>query len=297
MKLKYLAAAICVVFLMEQESGHAQSAQQSKLLFTNAIGVQMYTFRNSKKDPVAILDTLKNLGITEIEGGAPMGNKPDGTPYTRDEVKQLMTERGISVVSVGVNYNALKTDEGVMRAIANAKANGAQYIMCSWINFDKVFKFEDAKQAVEIFNRAGKLIRENGLTFAYHCHGYEFHPYEDGTLFDYIAKNTDPENVSFEIDILWAFFGGQDPAKLILKYGDRFKLMHVKDLRKGIKGDLTGLTSPMNDVAVGDGQLDIPSIMRAAKKVGIKHYFIEDESPLHAEQMPRTIAYLRSIKE
>jgi len=169
--------------------------------------------------------------------------------------------------------------------------------MCAWINFDKTFKLEDAKKAVEVFNKAGKMMKGNGLTFTYHCHGYEFQPYEDGTLWDYMAKNMPAEYVSFEIDILWAYFGGQDPAKLILKYGDRCKLMHVKDLRKGVKGNFTGLTDTMNDVAVGEGQLDIPAIMKAAKKVGIKHYFIEDESPLHAEQMPRSIAYLRSLKE
>ena len=112
-----------------------------------------------------------------------------------------------------------------------------------------------------------------------------------------MAKNMPAEYVSFEIDILWAYFGAQDPANLILKYGNRCKLIHVKDLKKGVKPNFTGLTDQSNDVAVGEGQLNIPEIMKVAKKVGIKHYFIEDESPLHAEQMPRSIAYLRSLRE
>jgi sugar phosphate isomerase/epimerase len=49
--------------------------------------------------------------------------------------------------------------------------------------------------------------------------------------------------------------------------------MHVKDLKKGTPKDLTGGTSTENDVAVGTGELDIPAIMKEAKKVGIKHYF------------------------
>lgn len=293
----YLLLSFCLLGVLSTAMVSAQTKKQkTKLLFTGPIGVQTYTFRNSGKNPVAILDTMKALGMTEIEGGV-KGVKPDGTEYSSEEIARLLAERGIKIVSVGSGYTQLQTEEGIKKVIENAKSVGASYIMCAWINFDKTFKLEDAKKAIGVFNKAGKMIKENGLTFTYHCHGYEFQPYEDGTLWDYMAKNMPAEYVSFEIDILWAYFGGEDPAKLILKYGDRCKLMHVKDLRKGVKGNFTGLTDPMNDVAVGEGQLDIPAIMKAAKKVGIKHYFIEDESPLHAEQMPRSIAYLRSLKE
>ena len=72
--------------------------------------------------------------------------------------------------------------------------------------------------------------------------------------------------------------------------------MHLKDLKKGTKKDLTGLTSPENDVAIGTGELDIPSIIKQAKKVGIKHYFIEDESSIIKTQIPQSIAYLKSLK-
>ena len=73
--------------------------------------------------------------------------------------------------------------------------------------------------------------------------------------------------------------------------------MHVKDLRKGTKKDLTGLTSPENDVTVGTGELDMPAIMKEAKKIGIKHYFLEDESSNIITQLPQSIAYLKSLKE
>lgn len=296
-KKSFLLISFCLLTVFYSEPIFAQpSKSRDNLLFTGAIGVQTYTYRNSGKDPIKILDTIQSLGITEMEGGI-RGLKPDGTEYSREEIAKLMADRGIKVVSVGAGFPQLQTDEGIQRVIANAKAAGASYIICAWINFDKVFKLEDANKAIEVFSKAGKIIKDSGLTFAYHCHGYEFQPYEDGTLWDYMAKKMPAEYVSFEIDILWAFFGGQDPAKLILKYGSRCKLMHVKDLRKGIQGNLTGLTDPMNDVAVGEGQLDIPAIMKAAKKVGIKHYFIEDESPLHGEQMPRSIKYLRSLKD
>ena len=175
---------------------------------------------------------------------------------------------------------------------------GSKYVMCAWIPHENgVLTIENAKKAVEDFNKAGKYLKENGLIFCYHAHGYEFQPYEDGTLLDYIFKNTNPEYVSFEMDIFWIQFGGGDPVALLKKYGDRWKLMHLKDMRKGIKKDLTGGTSQENDVAFGTGQMDIPSILKEAKKLGIKHYFIEDESSNIIEQLPISIAYLKSLKE
>jgi sugar phosphate isomerase/epimerase len=73
-------------------------------------------------------------------------------------------------------------------------------------------------------------------------------------------------------------------------------MLHLKDIRKGVANDLTGGTDTRNDVALGTGQLDIPGILRAAKAVGVQHYFIEDESPNHARQIPVTIAYIKSLK-
>jgi sugar phosphate isomerase/epimerase len=128
-------------------------------------------------------------------------------------------------------------------------------------------------------------------------HGYEFWPHENGTLLDYIITNTNPEYVSFEMDVFWVQFGGGDPVALLKKYGDRWKLIHLKDLRKGTKKDLTGLTGPENNVPLGEGELDIPGILREANKIGIKHFFIEDESDHVITQVPKSIAYLKSLKE
>ena len=96
---------------------------------------------------------------------------------------------------------------------------------------------------------------------------------------------------------MWIYFGGGDPAGLLKKYGNRWKLMHLKDLRKGTPKDLTGLTAEENDVPLGTGELNIPEILKEAKKAGIKHYFIEDESPTVMQQIPQSIQYLKSLKE
>jgi len=88
---------------------------------------------------------------------------------------------------------------------------------------------------------------------------------------------------------------GQDPAQLLKKYGKRFKLMHVKDLRKGVKGDFSGGTSQENDVALGTGQINIAEVIKAAQQSGIEHYYIEDESSSVKTQVPQSLKFLKSL--
>ncbi|GEO06726.1 xylose isomerase [Adhaeribacter aerolatus] len=265
-------------------------AQKGKPLFPQAPGMEAYTYRHSfKKDVAATLDTIKALGITELESGAsPNGMAPE-------QFRKLLDVRGLKCPSIGVGYEEIVKDPA--EVARKAKILGAQYVMVAWIPHKNDFTLADAQKAAADFNRVGKVLKENDVTFCYHNHGYEFQPYKNGTLFDYLAENTDPKYVSFEMDMLWAYHGGQDPVKLLNKYGNRWKLMHLKDLRKGVKGDLTGNTPTENDVVLGTGQLDVPAILKAAKKVGIKHYFIEDESPRWYLQVPQTMSYLKSLKE
>jgi sugar phosphate isomerase/epimerase len=177
-----------------------------KPLYTAPLGVQTYTFRRSiGADPAKVLDTIKMMGFKEIEGG--------GGRMLPQDFKKLCDERGISIPSTGASYEDLvnKIDSVVWRA----KMLGSKYVMCAWIpHQNNVLTFENAKKAVEDFNKAGKILKENGLTFCYHAHGYEFQPYEDGTLLDYIFKNTNPEYVSFR----WIYSGYSLVAAILLPY-------------------------------------------------------------------------------
>lgn len=265
------------------------NAQKSKPLFPQTPGMVSYTFRNSfSKDVAATLDTLKTLGIKDMEFS-------NLFKRNASDIRKMLDERGMFCSSFGVGYPDLTTK--IREVGQNAKTLGAKYVRVAWIPHEGPFTLEVAKQTVKDFNAAGKILKDEfGITFCYHNHGYEFEPFENGTLFDYVMKNTDPKYVSFEIDILWTFFPGVDPAQLISKYGNRFKLLHLKDLRKGVIGNFSGGTSVENDVALGTGQLDLPAILKAARKAGIKHYYIEDESPVYYKQVPQTMAYLKSLR-
>lgn len=282
MKKIILYSLLSLLFISEA------GAQKKKPLYTAPFAVQTYTYRNvMPKDVPGTLDLIKSLGITEIEGGGAKG-------VTLEEFKKMCDDRGIKIPSTGIGYEQLRNPE---ETVKRAKILGSNFVMCAWIpHKGDNFTIEEAKKAVEDFNYAGKIFKENGITFCYHDHGYEFRPYEDGTLMDYIIKNTNPEYVSFEMDVLWTIHGGGDPVTLMKKYGNRWKLMHVKDLKKGVKGDFSGHTPAENDVVLGTGQADWPSIIKEAKKIGIRHYFIEDESNNELVNVPKSIEYLKSLK-
>ena len=85
--------------------------------------------------------------------------------------------------------------------------------------------------------------------------------------------------------------------KLIEKYPGRWVLMHLKDLKKGVPtGSSAAKVGPHDDVAIGTGQVDWPTLLRASQKAGVKYYFIEDESPSVLDQVPQSLRYLEQVK-
>ena len=283
-KVIYITLIFCCVSLAKS---HAQSG---KPLFPGHPGVVSFTYRDYfAKDVARTLDVVKANGFTDIEFSNLFGK-------TATEMRAMIDARGIKCSSYGISYDDLvnKTDS----VAKNALILGAEYVRVAGIPHKGDFTLDEAQKAVVDFNRAGKYLKEKyGLTFIYHNHGFEFQPYQNGTLYDYIVQNTDPQYVSFELDILWAFFPGQDPAKLLEKYGNRYKALHLKDIRKGIPGNLSGGTSPDYELALGpDGAIDVPLVIKAAVKANVQHYYIEDESSRVLRQVPRTIAYLQSLR-
>ena len=105
------------------------------------------------------------------------------------------------------------------------------------------------------------------LLFAYHAHGYEFQPYENGTLLDYIIRIQILNMFRLKWISCGPILAEAILLRLLKKYGDRWKLMHLKDLKKGTKKDLTGVTSHENDVPSAPGNWIFPILLRKQRKL------------------------------
>ncbi len=260
-----------------------------KLIHGQEIGLQLYSLREQfKTDVPGTLAKIKSWNIKEIEGGGAYG-------LPVDEYKKLLKQNNLKMVSIGADFDQLVKNP--QAAINEAKTFGANYIVCFWIphNNDE-FTIVDIKKAIDVFSTAGKLIHENGLSFCYHPHGYEFRPYEKGTLFDYMVQNTNPQYLNFEMDVFWVKQPGQDPVALLQKYPKRFLLLHLKDRKPGTEGNQNGKADEESNVVLGQGDVNIAAIMKESKKISIKHYFIEDESSISVEQIPESLKYLHQLK-
>lgn len=254
------------------------------------IGLQMGSVgKHAKADFTGTLKTLNELGVKELEGGPPAGM--DVASYLK-----LLKENNLTLVAIGANFDSLAINP--QKIADRAKSLGAKQVICYWIPHQgDDFTIENAKKGVAVFNQAGEVLKKNGLALGYHAHGYEFRPYEGGTLFDYLAKNMDARYANFQMDVFWIKISGTDPVALLNKYPDRFISMHLKDRLKGTPDSITGHADVEKaNVVLGTGDVDIAAIVKAGHKAGIKYYFIEDESSRQWEQVPQSIAFLKAIR-
>lgn len=258
--------------------------------FKGPVGLQLYSLRAefTAHGVPPTLTKVKDYGFQIVETAGTYNLAPE-------KFKGLLDEAGLKPVSGHFPYDQYKADpESIAK---QAKALGLEYAGCAWIPHKDVFDEAEARDAIAVFNKAGEVLKQYGIKFFYHVHGYEFHPYKNGdTLMDLLMKETDPKLVSYEMDVYWVVHPGQDPVALLEKYGKRWQLMHIKDKRKGVSGTMDGKTDVKNDVTVGTGQMDWPAILKAAKKAGVKYYFIEDESPVVNDQIVPSLRYLETVK-
>lgn len=257
--------------------------------FKGPVGLQLYSLRAqfTKSVPDAI-ELTRSFGIHDVELASTYNMPPE-------KFRGLLVAAGLNPVSAHFSYDRYRTNaEGVAQ---EAKALGLKFAGVAWIPHQGALDEAETRDAAVTFNKAGAILAAHGIQFFYHTHGYEFEPFGTGTLMDLLMKETDPRLVAFQMDTTWVFFPGQDPAAWLLKYPGRWQLMHLKDLAKGVAtGSMSGTTDPNNDVVLGTGQLDWPSILKAAQKIGVKYYFIEDESAAAPQQIPQSLRFLEQVR-
>jgi len=264
----------------------ASLAQQGEQLLPDP-GVVSYTFRNQfQEDFTGTLDMIKEMGIRNIEFSNLFG-------HTAEEIREMLDERGMFCTSYGVGYDALVNHTELVAE--DALILGASFVRVAWIPHDGEFSIEHTSRAIRDFTEAGKILRDYGLQFAYHNHGYEFRPYEGGTLFDYMVQNSDPEFVNFQMDTFWVAQPGHDPVELLKKYPDRFLLVHLKDLTHGAQHNYSGSAPREYDVPLGTGQIDFEAFLRAAQHSAIEHFYIEDETEDVITRVPQSREFLLGI--
>ena len=255
------------------------------------VGLQLWSLREEfKKDAQHALDLTKGFGFAEVETAGTAG-------MSAADFLAALKSRGLKPVSAHVQYPALEKD--VAEVVNEAKTLGVSYAFCPWIPHEGAFDAATAKKAAENFNKWGAAFRAAGIKFGYHPHGYEFVPGSKPgtTMFDELAQMTEPQNVSFQMDVFWVYRAAADPIPLLKKYPNRWVSLHIKDLRKGAERIPGSSSTPASDkVVIGTGQINWQELLGTAKAQGINHFVLEDESEAPLKQIPQSMVFLNTLK-
>lgn len=135
---------------------------------------------------------------------------------------------------------------------------------------------DDWKRYGETLNRTGARLKPHGLRIAHHNHNLDFHPVGDTNGYELIVANTDPDLVAFELDVGWVAAAGHDPIAILKRHAGRFRMMHMKDIKPETVPNYAFKQVP---AVPGQGVLDWPKLLPAAKTAGVTGWFVEEEAP------------------
>ncbi len=254
------------------------------------VGLQLYSLRNElDKDVPGTLAKAKQMGFRQVEVYNLHG-------LSALDFRLQLEKYNLHCTSHMVSYEMLR--DKMKQVISNAKTLGASYVVCPWIPHQVgTFSLTEMEQAVKDFNEFGKKLKAQGLQFCYHIHGYEFNRYQEETLFDYMVAHTDPQFVNFEIDVYYVTLAGADPVALMQKYPSRFQLIHLKDVKMATpERNMTGKAPVEWSVSIGTGKVNFQAVLQQAQQIGIKHYYVEDESPDALQQIPQSLDYISKLQ-
>jgi sugar phosphate isomerase/epimerase len=284
------------------------------------IGVQFFSVpKLLEKDFDGTLGMLKRLGYSEVEFYGPYEfSAPDAvaswakvTPqlgfsgsgfYGLDakKTRALLDKHGLTAPSMHTDLTTLQTRMGPLSDAAHVI--GATYVVLPAIPEEKRKTLDDYKHMVDAFNSIGEQAERHGVKFGYHNHGYGWKEMQGQVPLQLLLKGTDPKRVFLEMDIYWTTAGGADPVKLLKEHADRYKMLHMKDMKEhkrfrgdgGDPGQWMELFPYMT--TVGDGVIDIKAIVAQAQASGVEHLFVEQDMVANPEAaLKRSADYLLKL--
>ena len=233
------------------------------------VGLQLYSLRDDlKKDVKCTIEALGKIGYAYVEAASYNNGEIYG--MEPEAFKSLIEKNGMKFISshAGTDYNGDQAswDEAMAwwdKFIDAHKKAGCKYIIKPSMGKYAFSGEEGLKKTCEYFNAVGEKCNKAGILFGYHNHTAEFDDIinTQTVIYDYMLQNTDPNKVTFEMDVYWIYKGGKYSVDYFNKYPGRFELLHIKDAK-----DLGA-----------SGEMDFKPIFENSKKAGTKWFIVENE--------------------
>ena len=246
-----------------------------------------------------------------------------GSKYPKDPVvlRKKLESRGLVVCNQW--FSSLVTSEGVEATLRNFReqiaflqALGAKIIGASEQGNSiqgkdlPIFEAkphltdEEWKRFADACNRMGRIARDVGLTFTYHHHMGTVVQTEEEV--DRFLETTDPDLVFLLYDSGHFTFSGEDPVKMIRKYVQRVRHVHLKDVRlpvlEEVRRDKLSFLQAVRRGAFtvpGDGSIDFPSIFKVLDENHYKGWMLveAEQDPAVANPYDYAVKARRYIRE
>ena len=240
---------------------------------TDRLGVQSYCFRNFK-DNKQVAEMVKQIGVDRIEvcGVHCNFNEPAGW----DSVIKTYQDAGVKIVSIGVE--GFGADAAAARKrFEFAKAAGCKIISA---NFAPA-TFMAALPVVY------PLCDEFDIKLAIHNHG-GYHWLGSGEILTWVFSITRC-CIGLNMDTAWALDAKQNPVEWADKFAKRLYAVHLKDF-------VFDRARKQTDVVVGEGNLDLPALLKTLEKNGFSgEPIIEYEGDV-ADPVPALTNCVKKIK-
>lgn len=245
--------------------------------------IQLIVFgERNRTDFEGVLSDVRAAGFDAIEAGNLFASHGEET------TRRLLDAYGVRVCGSHFGYGDYVDDDRLAANIAFCKAMNVPHMICSGVADTKTIQGYEV--SARRFNDVGKRLRDEGITFHYHNHAWEFEDLGGTNGMAILAAETDPDLVKFNIDVFWVTIGGADPASFIRAHASRAGYYHFKDGRRLADGRLEFLE-------LGRGDVPLKSAMEAAREVGAEWIVAEQDSTSlpHRESVTISRNYLRDV--
>ncbi len=244
------------------------------------IGSQTYPHRALlKQDFPGLLKQLADLGVQRIELCSPLGYADFAGLAKGAEVKKILADHGLKCESGHFSMKELRQTQEA--SIAWAKEVGITQMITATLGAGNNPTMDDVKRAADEYNKIAAVAAKAGIQQGLHNEGFEVSSVEGKRTYDILFELLDPKLVKFQFQMS-TIRHGFDAAEYFTKYPGRFISMHLQDWNAETKT----LTS------VGKGSIDWKKVFTAAKKGGVKNYFVEQ----NMEMTKDGVAFLKSLK-
>lgn len=223
------------------------------------IALQLYSIHEeiSKLGFEKALYEVGKMGYTGVEF-AGVGDVP------AKDMKKYLDNAGLKAIGSHSVFNILR--DSLEEEMEYMGELGVKYITCPGVGINSLSKI---KEAVEVFNKVGEILKKNGFVFSYHNHNGEFTTvYGDKTAYDLLFEGVEDGLMYSQFDIFWLLHANIDPFEMIEKYEGKMKVMHLKQMEDPLTKE---------PARAGSGCIDFKKMVKRATELGVEKFIYEDE--------------------